>query len=273
MGSFTTPSGTSSVVITVAPSPSATVVTEQAFGQASSAGSSADYSRGDHTHGTPANPAPTASGTVISETAFGQAANAGAAATFSRGDHTHGTPSLTAAVSVVTEQAFGQASAVGVSTNYARQDHTHGTPATPTTGITRQALPAPYVNDWANEPNIDDLNCATFAEATAHNLAAGFTKTIGYDLGAVRSIIVGSDSYIEQSNNGGLATNLYLEYSCDGANWYQNIAGNITLSSSTSARYNLNLTVFARYIRVRFAGTSGAGSTNYARVFELTLFY
>lgn len=37
-------------------SPSATVVPETAFGQASTAGVSADYSRGDHTHGTPAAP-------------------------------------------------------------------------------------------------------------------------------------------------------------------------------------------------------------------------
>jgi hypothetical protein len=36
--------------------PSATVVTETAFGQASTAGVSADYSRGDHTHGTMALP-------------------------------------------------------------------------------------------------------------------------------------------------------------------------------------------------------------------------
>lgn len=36
--------------------PSGTVVSETAFGQASSAGAASTYSRGDHTHGTPANP-------------------------------------------------------------------------------------------------------------------------------------------------------------------------------------------------------------------------
>jgi hypothetical protein len=36
--------------------PSATVVTETAFGQASTAGAGTDYSRGDHSHGTPAAP-------------------------------------------------------------------------------------------------------------------------------------------------------------------------------------------------------------------------
>jgi hypothetical protein len=37
-------------------SPSATVVTETTYGQASAAGAAATYSRGDHTHGTPATP-------------------------------------------------------------------------------------------------------------------------------------------------------------------------------------------------------------------------
>lgn len=37
-------------------SPSNSVVSETSFGQAASAGASATYSRGDHTHGTPSNP-------------------------------------------------------------------------------------------------------------------------------------------------------------------------------------------------------------------------
>lgn len=117
--------------------PSNTVVAETTFGQASGAGASTNYSRGDHTHGTPAAPSvPSAAGTVTSETSFGQASSAGVAATFSRGDHTHGTPAApsvpSAAVSVVTETSFGQASAIGVGTAYARDDHTHGTPVAPT---------------------------------------------------------------------------------------------------------------------------------------------
>jgi len=39
--------------------PGDTVVTEKAFGQSEAAGSSADYSRKDHTHGTPTDPTPT----------------------------------------------------------------------------------------------------------------------------------------------------------------------------------------------------------------------
>ena len=40
------------------PSPSASVTSETAFGQAAAVGVSVDYSRGDHTHGTPASPIP-----------------------------------------------------------------------------------------------------------------------------------------------------------------------------------------------------------------------
>jgi hypothetical protein len=75
--------------------PSNTVVAETSFGQASTAGVGTDYSRGDHTHGTPAAPSvPSASGTVAAQTGWGAASTAGAAATFSRGDHTHGTPNI-----------------------------------------------------------------------------------------------------------------------------------------------------------------------------------
>lgn len=73
--------------------------------------------------------------TVVAETGYGQASTAGAADTYSRGDHTHGTPAAVAvpgaAGAVVAETTFGQAAAVGVSGAYARADHTHGTPADP----------------------------------------------------------------------------------------------------------------------------------------------
>lgn len=93
--------------------PSNTVVAETSFGQASGAGASTNYSRGDHTHGTPAAPSvPSAAVTVVTETAFGQASSAGVAATFSRGDHTHGTPTAPTAASVGADPAGTAAAAV-----------------------------------------------------------------------------------------------------------------------------------------------------------------
>ena len=74
-------------------SPGNTVVTEQAFGQASASGALLTYSRSDHTHGTPTAPTvPVAGNTVVTEQTFGQSSSAGASAAFSRTDHTHGTP-------------------------------------------------------------------------------------------------------------------------------------------------------------------------------------
>lgn len=67
--------------------------------------------------------------TVVSETSFGQSPVVGTSTDYARGDHSHGTPTVPLASSVVSETAFGQSSAVGTSTSVARADHTHGTPA------------------------------------------------------------------------------------------------------------------------------------------------
>src|SRR5689334_784176 len=70
------------------PLPADSVVTEEAFAQASAAGGADTYSRGDHTHGSPDAPdVPTPADSVVTEQAFGQADDAGVADTYSRGDH------------------------------------------------------------------------------------------------------------------------------------------------------------------------------------------
>jgi hypothetical protein len=117
--------------------PSNTVVTETTFGQSSTAGVVTAYSRGDHTHGTPAAPSiPAAATTVTDETTFGISPAVGVAVPYARQDHTHGTPaapSIPAAATTVTDETtFGISPAVGVATPYARQDHTHGSPTAPT---------------------------------------------------------------------------------------------------------------------------------------------
>lgn len=68
------------------------VITETGFGQAANSGVSPDFSRADHTHGTPANPVTL--GAVTAQTTFGLASNNGAASSVSRSDHRHGTPPL-----------------------------------------------------------------------------------------------------------------------------------------------------------------------------------
>jgi hypothetical protein len=73
----------------------------------------------------------TPASSVVSETTFGLSPVVGTSTDYARGDHSHGSPTIPLASSVVSETAFGQSSAVGTSTNVARQDHTHGTPAVP----------------------------------------------------------------------------------------------------------------------------------------------
>jgi hypothetical protein len=73
----------------------------------------------------------TPASSVVSETTFGLSPVVGTSTDYARGDHTHGSPTIPLASSVVSETAYGQSSAVGTSTNVARQDHTHGTPAVP----------------------------------------------------------------------------------------------------------------------------------------------
>lgn len=66
----------------------------------------------------------TPSDTVATETTYGQASAAGSGTEYSRGDHTHGSPSLTSNAPSVTE-GIGQAAVVGVATAPARADHVH----------------------------------------------------------------------------------------------------------------------------------------------------
>lgn len=114
--------------------PSPTVVGETSYGQAAAAGVSEEYSRGDHTHGTPsAGAGVIPSDTVSDETADSLSPDAGVSTEYARGDHTHGTPvpsggGGTASATVADETAFGIAPAAGTATEYSRGDHTHGTP-------------------------------------------------------------------------------------------------------------------------------------------------
>lgn len=110
--------------------PASSVVSETSYGQQPAVGTSTDYARGDHTHGTP--PAIPPASSVVSETSYGQSSQVGTSTNYARADHSHGTPAaIPAATTVVTETSFGQSSQVGTSGNFAREDHSHGTPTIP----------------------------------------------------------------------------------------------------------------------------------------------
>jgi hypothetical protein len=116
--------------------PGDTVSSETAWGITPDAGSSADYSRADHTHGSPPEPEVPAPGdTVSDETTWGIAPAAGASAAFSRADHTHGSPPEPEVpdpgVTVSDETTWDIAPYAGELPAFSRADHTHGSPPDP----------------------------------------------------------------------------------------------------------------------------------------------
>jgi hypothetical protein len=168
-----------------AAAPANTVVSEQAFDQASAPGAAATFSRSDHTHGTPPNPIPAhqadasahnahnvigdVTGTIAATRVAaiqGVPVNPAAPAanqvlTFSGGQWRPAAPpaggtTVNPATTVVAATTFGLPVAVGGSALYARADHTHGTP------------PAP-----------PDLLPAHRADAGAHAVVGDVTGTVG----------------------------------------------------------------------------------------------
>lgn len=130
------------------PDPSDTVVTETSYGQASTAGTSTDYSRGDHTHGTPDAPDLDDLGDVtITDAEQGDMLQRGASAWINThhgdagqiwtcgGDGANNSweDNVQPSDSVEDETSWGITPDAGTSDEYSRADHTHGTPADPTT--------------------------------------------------------------------------------------------------------------------------------------------
>jgi hypothetical protein len=149
-GAWTTPAGGGGGT------PSGTVVTEEGYGQASTAGSASAYSRGDHTHGSPSltTTAPTATLAIGTSAALGSAtlpaladhvhpvsaaaaptnsavtdsAATGNATTFAASNHVHGREGFGAVTAL---NAFGVASGTGSAATVSHSDHVHGSPNLP----------------------------------------------------------------------------------------------------------------------------------------------
>lgn len=93
------------------------------IGQSAAAGTATTSARADHVH-------PLAASALAGSSAVGDAASAGTATTFAASDHRHGRESFGAATG---QTSYGAASGNGTATTLARADHTHGTPSLTTT--------------------------------------------------------------------------------------------------------------------------------------------
>lgn len=97
-----------------------TVSAQTSYGDTSSSGTSNDYARADHTHGTPA--LGTATPTPLG---IADSGSAGTGTLPSKQDHTHAGPGFGG---VTAQTSFGAASGNGAAATVAHSDHTHGTP-------------------------------------------------------------------------------------------------------------------------------------------------
>jgi hypothetical protein len=97
-----------------------TVTAQTSYGASSGNGSSTNFARADHTHGTPA-----LTSTTPQSLAIGNTAAVGTGSAPAREDHVHEMPDFG---NVSSQTSFGAASANGSSVDLARADHTHGTP-------------------------------------------------------------------------------------------------------------------------------------------------
>lgn len=262
--------------------PSATVSDETSFGIAKAAGASTDYSRGDHTHGTPAAPSiPSGSGTVTDETTYGITPAAGIASTYSKGDHTHGTPSApsipSGSATVASETTFALSSSAGSAATYSKGDHTHGTPAAPAVIISANALRGitPVSTIFTTAPTtLSNTTDGDFSTVTGTGskavTGAGNYGRLSFDMGSTKTVLMGARLGLWSSANASYA---FFESSDDGSTWrpqgtedsvcYNNTAAEVVSDSNTAI-------LTGRYVSIRF-WVSGTATGN-AKIYEVYAF-
>ena len=138
------------------------VTSQTSYGASRGSGSSTDYARADHTHGTPS-----LTNTTPQALAIGGAGAVGTGTAPARDDHTHAMPSFG---NVTAETTFGGSSANGTGTSVARNDHTHGTPVhdnTAHSAINLNALATPLADLNLNNFKVTNLGAPTVSTDAA----------------------------------------------------------------------------------------------------------
>jgi hypothetical protein len=170
------------------------VTAQTSYGASSGNGSSNNYARADHTHGTPS-----LTNTTPQALTVGGSGAVGTGTAPAREDHVHAMPSFG---NVTAQTTFGAASGNGTGTEIARNDHTHGTPthdnaAHSTINLSALAVPTADVSfatykitnlgapsastDAATKQYVDDvaqglnIHAASYAATTA-NLNATYSN-------------------------------------------------------------------------------------------------
>lgn len=171
-----------------------TVTAQTTYGASSGNGSSTNFARADHTHGTPS-----LTNTTPQALPIGANGAVGTGTAPAREDHVHEMPDFG---NVTTQTSFGASSANGNSVDLARADHSHGTPvhdnaAHSTINLSALAVPTADVSfasykitnlatpvsaaDAATKQYVDDvaqglnIHAASYAATTA-NLNATYSN-------------------------------------------------------------------------------------------------
>ena len=138
------------------------VTAQTSYGASSGNGSSTNFARADHTHGTPA-----LTNNTPSSLSIGANGAVGTGTAPAREDHVHEMPDFG---NVTAQTSFGSASGNGSSTDVARADHTHGTPTHDNaahSAINLSALATPTADVSFNNYKLTNLATPTNATDAA----------------------------------------------------------------------------------------------------------
>ena len=171
------------------------VSAQTSYGDTSTNGTSNDYARADHTHGTPS-----LTSTAPQTLAAGGSNTVGTATTPARADHVHALPNF----GVVTAQTtFGAASANGTGTDFARNDHTHGTPTHDNAAhnsINLSALTVPLADVSFNNYKITNLATPTNSTDAA---TKGYVDSVAEGLHIHASVVAATTANLTATYDNG----------------------------------------------------------------------
>lgn len=256
-----------------------TVTAQTTYGASSGNGSSNNYSRADHTHGTPS-----LTNTSPQSLSVGGSGAVGTGTAPAREDHVHGMPSFG---NVTAQTSFGSSSANGSSTSIARADHTHGTPTHDNAAhatINLSALAAPTADVAMGNYKITGLATPTASTDAANKgyvdaAVEGLTwKTAAQLFASSNVALTGSTGTLNIDTYGALtsADNGYrivlsnqTDDTEDGIYVYSDDGTNYTLTRSSDANTFAELEGATIYILegTTKAGTSWTQSNHYLTSF------